>query len=117
MRRLSEAAQAGMKVALGAGAKRPLLFIPVDGPYPRARAVATLGCLAATYMPLEAREDGITGGMAGVTIGLFCNTASEAEAVGGGHNPNRNPNPNPNPNPLPHAVDNTTYNTLSLILT
>jgi len=59
VRRFSDAATAGMKRALAAGAKKPLLM--VDGSLPgqkgeEAALAGLLGALAAVYVPLEIRD-------------------------------------------------------------
>merc|ERR1711971_79457 len=61
VRRFSDAATAGMKRALAAGAKKPLLM--VDGSLPgqkgeEAALAGLLGALAAVYVPLEIRDLG-----------------------------------------------------------
>ncbi|XP_064465789.1 putative aminopeptidase W07G4.4 [Ornithodoros turicata] len=56
---LSDAACKGIKRALSAGAKRPLLVLPtgVEKLYPRHDVATLLGALHALYVPLEIRED------------------------------------------------------------
>lgn len=59
VRRLSDAAFAGIERAMAAGARRPLLVSPVRVSLPGfedALLAATLGALHATYVPLEIRE-------------------------------------------------------------
>ena len=59
VRRLSDAACAGVQRALAAGARRPLLVSPARVSLPGfedALLAATLGALHATYVPLEVRE-------------------------------------------------------------
>lgn len=61
VRRFSDAANAGMKRALAAGAKKPLLM--VEGSLPgqkgeEAALAGLLGALAALYVPLEIRDLG-----------------------------------------------------------
>jgi len=59
LRRFSEAGAAGMKRALAAGAKAPLLLVQgaLPGGDPKeARTAGLLGALSATYVPLEMRE-------------------------------------------------------------
>jgi len=59
VRRLNEAAFAGIKRALASGARRPLLASPPRVALPGfedALLAATLGALHATYVPLEVRE-------------------------------------------------------------
>ena len=59
VRRLSDAALAGVKRALDSGARKPLLVAPTRLLLPGfedALLSSTLGALHATYMPLEVRE-------------------------------------------------------------
>ncbi|XP_041368476.1 putative aminopeptidase W07G4.4 [Gigantopelta aegis] len=56
VRRFSDAAVKGIKRALKAGCKNPLLVWPIDDSFPRAGLVAILGSLQALYVPLEIRE-------------------------------------------------------------
>jgi len=59
VRRLSDAASAGIKRALDSGARKPLLVAPTRVALPGfedALLAATLGALHAMYMPLEVRE-------------------------------------------------------------
>ena len=49
-----------MRCATAAGATAPVLYVPGDAPFPRARPVAALACTGATYVPLEHRESGGT---------------------------------------------------------
>uniref|UniRef100_A0A3Q3WPM1 Cytosol aminopeptidase domain-containing protein n=1 Tax=Mola mola TaxID=94237 RepID=A0A3Q3WPM1_MOLML len=59
IRRFSDAAAKGIKRALKAGMKRPLLVCPPHKDYKNSSMVAALGALQALYMPLEVREAGI----------------------------------------------------------
>ncbi|MEL6344949.1 MAG: leucyl aminopeptidase family protein [Myxococcota bacterium] len=59
VRRIADAAAAGVRRARDAGAKRPLLHlcgVPEEGDYENALAVALLGAFDALWEPLEARE-------------------------------------------------------------
>ncbi|XP_068594463.1 putative aminopeptidase W07G4.4 [Brachionichthys hirsutus] len=56
VRRFSDAAAKGIKRALKAGIKRPLLVCPPHKDYKNSALVAALGALQALYMPLEVRE-------------------------------------------------------------
>ncbi|KAL3864655.1 hypothetical protein ACJMK2_006319 [Sinanodonta woodiana] len=57
VRRFYDAGLKGIKRALSAGCKKPLLVRPIDNSFPKAGSVATLGALQALYVPLEIRED------------------------------------------------------------
>ncbi|XP_077866008.1 putative aminopeptidase W07G4.4, partial [Saccoglossus kowalevskii] len=57
VRRFGEAACAGLKRALKAGCKSPLLVCPPNSNYDQAVLVSVLGALSAVYVPLELRED------------------------------------------------------------
>ncbi|CAG5123821.1 unnamed protein product, partial [Candidula unifasciata] len=59
VRRYADAAEAGIKRALSAGSKRPLLVCPLDPRFEKAGIVASLAVLQALYVPLELREAGI----------------------------------------------------------
>lgn len=56
VRRFADAGSAGMKRALRAGCKSPLLVTIGNERFPRAKFVAALGALSAAYVPLEIRE-------------------------------------------------------------
>lgn len=56
VRRIGEAAQAGVLRARNAGAIRPLLVVAGADRFPEAQAVALLGALSGLWVPLEARE-------------------------------------------------------------
>jgi len=56
VRSIADAAEAGIKRALGAGSKKPLLVRPVDTVFADADLCALLGALHAVYVPLEIRE-------------------------------------------------------------
>jgi leucyl aminopeptidase len=56
VRRIGDAARAGMLRAREAGARRPLLWITGASRYPQAEATALLSALAGLWIPLEARE-------------------------------------------------------------
>lgn len=56
VRRFQEAAEKGIKRALAAGCKSPLLVCPEHDRYPLAARVTALGALSAAYVPLEVRE-------------------------------------------------------------
>lgn len=58
VRRFADAAASGVKRALKAGIKQPLLVCaPNDNSFPDAEIVTLLGALHALYVPLEIRED------------------------------------------------------------
>ncbi|MET0339870.1 MAG: leucyl aminopeptidase family protein [Polyangiales bacterium] len=56
VRRVGDAARAGVARAKAAGARRPLLLVTGAERFPNAHAVALLGALAGLWVPLEARE-------------------------------------------------------------
>ncbi|CAG9794943.1 unnamed protein product [Diatraea saccharalis] len=56
VRSVGEAARAGVKRALCAGARRPVLVLQPHPRWPRAPFVALLGALEAAYVPLQSRE-------------------------------------------------------------
>jgi leucyl aminopeptidase len=56
VRRIGDAARAGVLRARDAGARAPLLMVAVEGGFAHAEEVALLGALGALWEPLEARE-------------------------------------------------------------
>eukprot|EP00117_Sycon_ciliatum_P050502 scpid56700/ scgid35639/ Putative aminopeptidase W07G4.4 len=56
VRRYSDAAVAGIKRALLAGFRAPLLVVPIGYPFAQAFVVSVLGALQALYVPLEVCE-------------------------------------------------------------
>jgi len=56
VRRFQEAAEKGIRRALAAGCKTPLLVCPQHDRYPLASRVTALGALHAIYVPIEVRE-------------------------------------------------------------
>ncbi|XP_062613205.1 putative aminopeptidase W07G4.4 [Saccostrea cucullata] len=74
VRRFADAAEKGIKRALQAGCKRPLLVRPVDNSFPKAGSVTTLGCLSALYVPLEIREDVPSKACKVEALGIWCNS-------------------------------------------
>jgi leucyl aminopeptidase len=58
VRRVTDAAARGMKLARDAGAERPLLWVSGAARFPHAEPSALLAALAATWEPLEGREAG-----------------------------------------------------------
>ncbi|CAH1784087.1 unnamed protein product [Owenia fusiformis] len=56
VRRFADAAIKGVKRALSAGCKAPILVRPIDDTFQYAGPVATLGALHSLYVPLEVRE-------------------------------------------------------------
>ncbi|EDO37116.1 predicted protein [Nematostella vectensis] len=56
VRRYGEAAANGIKRALKAGSKRPLLVVPPGAHFTEAWSAAVLGALHALYVPIEVRE-------------------------------------------------------------
>ncbi|PVD31088.1 hypothetical protein C0Q70_10366 [Pomacea canaliculata] len=57
VRRFTDASVKGIKRALSAGCKKPLLVCPAEALFSKARVVSILGALSALYVPLEIRED------------------------------------------------------------
>jgi len=57
VRRFGEAMEKGIKRALQAGAKRPLLAMSGTDEFTRSKLVTILGAFKAMYVPLEMRED------------------------------------------------------------
>jgi leucyl aminopeptidase len=57
VRRYSDAANKGIKRAMKAGCKSPLLVVPSGYPFTQAWLVSALGAMHALYAPLEIRED------------------------------------------------------------
>lgn len=73
VRRFANAAGKGIKRAVAAGCKKPLLVRPIDDSFPQAGLVATLGALQALYVPLEVRE-GCPDRVSKVDkLGIWCN--------------------------------------------
>jgi leucyl aminopeptidase len=56
VRRIGDAARAGLLRARDAGARAPLLLVQVEASFQHAEAVALLGALGGLWEPLEARE-------------------------------------------------------------
>ncbi|XP_064631287.1 putative aminopeptidase W07G4.4 isoform X2 [Lineus longissimus] len=75
VRRFADAAENGIKRAVSAGSRSPLLVRPIDDSFPEAGKVTTLGALQALYVPLEIREDpNIPGRRFKVDkLGVWCN--------------------------------------------
>ncbi|XP_066964452.1 putative aminopeptidase W07G4.4 isoform X1 [Macrobrachium rosenbergii] len=73
VRRFADAAAAGIKRAIKAGIKRPLLVHVPDQSYQHADLVTLLGALHALYVPLEIREDVPTKATKLSTLGFLGN--------------------------------------------
>ncbi|GFR87100.1 hypothetical protein ElyMa_006068100, partial [Elysia marginata] len=71
VRRFADAATAGIKRALQAGCRRPLLVRPIDDSFEKAGMVATLAVLHVLYVPIELREAGQ--GAKVDSLGIWCN--------------------------------------------
>ncbi|EDV22797.1 expressed hypothetical protein [Trichoplax adhaerens] len=56
VRRITDAAKAGINRASKAESKRPLLILPSETPFPHSFESGVLGALSAAYVPLELRE-------------------------------------------------------------
>uniref|UniRef100_A0A0B7A4L9 Cytosol aminopeptidase domain-containing protein n=1 Tax=Arion vulgaris TaxID=1028688 RepID=A0A0B7A4L9_9EUPU len=75
VRRFADAADAGIKRALSAGSKRPLLVRPNDDSFEKAGIVTSLAVLQALYVPIELREAGIGPRVDG--LGIWCSDIDE----------------------------------------
>ncbi|XP_064602788.1 putative aminopeptidase W07G4.4 [Liolophura sinensis] len=73
VRRFGDAAQKGIKRALQAGCKKPLLVRPIDESFQFAGSVATLGALHALYVPIEIRDDLPEKASKAEKLGIWCN--------------------------------------------
>jgi leucyl aminopeptidase len=72
VRRVGDAARAGVLRARDAGAKRPLLVVAGAGRFEQAQQVALLGGLSGLWVPLEAREASSVARLANIErLGLF----------------------------------------------
>ncbi|XP_059148740.1 putative aminopeptidase W07G4.4 [Physella acuta] len=71
VRRFADAASAGIKRALSAGCKKPLLVRPVDDSFEHAGLVTLLASLQTLYVPLELREAGVNQRVE--VLGVWCN--------------------------------------------
>jgi len=78
VRRISDAAAAGIKKAIGAGIKKVLVVCPEYSDYPTAQLVSLLGALHGAYNPLELRELKDREKRKLETIGLWSATAENA---------------------------------------
>ncbi|XP_048744457.2 putative aminopeptidase W07G4.4 [Ostrea edulis] len=74
VRRFADAALKGMKRALQAGCRKPLLVRPIDDSFPKAGSVTTLGSLSALYVPIEVREDVPSKCYKAEAVGIWCNS-------------------------------------------
>ena len=83
VRRVAEAARAGMQRARAAGSVRPLLLVTGVDRFAQAHAVALLGALAGLWIPLEAREARGAEHEPIQRIGLLAPRASQAVRVAG----------------------------------
>lgn len=73
VRRFYDAAEKGIKRALKAGSKKPLLVRPVDASFPNAGHCTTLGTLQGLYVPLEVRESQPEKAQKVEHLGVWCN--------------------------------------------
>ncbi|XP_067658006.1 putative aminopeptidase W07G4.4 isoform X2 [Haliotis asinina] len=73
VRSFADATVKGIKRALQAGCKAPLLVRPMDDSFPSADLVATLGALQALYVPLEVREGVPAKAIKAEKLGIWCN--------------------------------------------
>lgn len=71
VRRFADAASAGIKRALQAGCRRPLLVRPIDDSFEKAGQVAAMAVLHVLYVPIELREAGQ--GAKVDALGIWCN--------------------------------------------
>lgn len=72
VRRFYDAAEKGIKRALKAGSKKPLLVRPIDASFPNAGHCATLGALQGLYVPLEVRESQPEKAQKVELLGIWC---------------------------------------------
>lgn len=79
VRCFQEAAIKGIKKALSAGCRAPLLVVPGHERYTLATRVGILGALHAIYTPLEVREDVPSKASKLDRLGLFMETENQAE--------------------------------------
>jgi leucyl aminopeptidase len=79
VRRFQEAAEKGVKRALSAGCKAPLLVCPSHDRYPLAARVTALGAVHAVYVPLEVREARPENACKVNKLGLLLPSATESE--------------------------------------
>ncbi|RUS75370.1 hypothetical protein EGW08_016860, partial [Elysia chlorotica] len=78
VRRFADAATAGIKRALKAGCRRPLLVRPVDGSFEKAGLVTSLAVLHVLYVPIELREAGQ--GPKVDVLGIWCDNIDRVTA-------------------------------------
>lgn len=82
VRRFANAAEKGIKRALDAGCKKPLLVAPQDDSFPQTFAVTLLGALHALYVPLEIREALPDRAQKAATLGIWSESPrKDAELV------------------------------------
>ncbi|XP_063240194.1 putative aminopeptidase W07G4.4 isoform X2 [Bacillus rossius redtenbacheri] len=81
VRSVSEAAHSGVKRALEAGAKSPLLVLPDHEWFPSSRLASLLGALSALYVPLQLREDVPAKSQKVSRIGVWSPGARSAEDI------------------------------------
>jgi leucyl aminopeptidase len=79
VRRFQEAAEKGIKRALSAGCKSPLLVCPTHDRYSLAARVTALGALHAVYVPLEVREAKPDKARKVAKLGLLLPASAETE--------------------------------------
>ncbi|XP_006007579.1 putative aminopeptidase W07G4.4 [Latimeria chalumnae] len=81
VRRFSDAAVVGVKRALEAGMKHPLLVHPPDDSFEEASLVTLLGALHALYVPLEIREAFPEKSLKVDTLGIWVRSKEEGKQL------------------------------------
>ncbi|XP_077991956.1 putative aminopeptidase W07G4.4 isoform X2 [Glandiceps talaboti] len=81
VRSFGDAAGKGIKRALKAGCKTPLLVVPSCDLFKEARLVAALGALHVLYVPLEVRESDATKAAKATKLGIWAESEEESEKV------------------------------------
>jgi len=81
VRRFHDAAENGIKRALKAGCRSPLLVRPADASFPQATRVAVLGALHATYVPLDVREFSADRAVKAVKLGVYVSELDAGDYV------------------------------------
>lgn len=77
VRRYADAAEKGIKRALDAGCKKPLLVQPSDKTFDKSDCVTLLGALHALYVPLEIREACEDRRTKAEVLGVMCGALGE----------------------------------------
>ncbi|KAL8602889.1 hypothetical protein ACOMHN_026849 [Nucella lapillus] len=83
VRRYAEAADKGIKRALDAGCKKPLLVQPSDNTFDKTDYVTVLGALKALYVPLEIREACEDREKKAEVLGVMCGALTEGASKTG----------------------------------